>query len=1019
MIHRLLILTVLLVFMPLTSLLAQSAINVRVGEHDDYTRLVFDWPQNVGYKITDQTNDSLTLNFDAAGRISTNIDGDNLRGIELLDENPMRVRLQIPSGANSRVFALASRVVVDIYAPENMKTAQKTPASQPQQAPKPSRTRQEPEKTAEKAPPEADENELQRVQDAIQNLDGVVAKVLNDEEARKQTSKAPQESAEPQGLTPVNPSRPSAPQRRTVSSVADNQIQPHKFTLSSTQSIGMAVFNSYGTLWLVTDKANLFVKPQISGPDAEYFRPIKEMALTDGKAYTSKTRDGNYIIGQGSGLLWNVIVTPEKVNDENYKPVEPQRVDVAENQTRSGKIIWPLSTARNVLDVKDPYTGSTLKVITVEDAQDFAGGARSFVDFDVLESSIGLAIRPKTENLQVRITDQGVEIFREDGLAILPPDKVAGIEKESFEDRMKRNPNERRIFNFDEWRMGGLNVLNENESVILASLPDMTEGTKIENLITLAKMQLSNGRGAEALGFLKYAERELPELVQNPEFMSLRGVAKAFAWKTDEAFRDLSAPLLKDYEEIQIWRAFTLADLGDWQQAREVLPDNIAPIRDYPPEILNRAGVVLAEIYLRAGEVKKAEQLFNIKEDDELNTANAAALQYLQGEAARQKGDLATTKKLWQELTEGKDDLYRVKAGLALTRLLMEEKSITPGQAIDRLERLRYAWRGDELEAQVNYWLGRTYFENGDYVKGLNIMREAASLVPDTILGQRITRDMSKMFTEFFLDKEELKDISPLDSVALYEQFQELVPSGEEGSRLISNLAEHMVQADLLDRASDLLKYQIDHRLSGDEAARTATRLAAINLIDKNPRDALSALNKSVGFLKNLPGDVATKGRFEELSLLRARALSMDGKTDQALAILETLNSSPEVNRLRADIAWQSGFWDDAAYALEDVILDENISLTRPLSDDHAMLILQRAVAQNLSGDRIGLANLREKYGEAMSQTNKARLFDVVSRPRKASGLADRETLLSTVAEIDLFGEFLNSYRDVNQSPSN
>lgn len=84
------------------------------------------------------------------------------------------------------------------------------------------------------------------------------------------------------------------------------------------------------------------------------------------------------------------------------------------------------------------------------------------------------------------------------------------------------------------------------------------------------------------------------------------------------------------------------------------------------------------------------------------------------------------------------------------------------------------------------------------------------------------------------------------------------------------------------------------------------------------------------------------------------------------------------------------------------------------------MLILQRAVALNLSGDRIGLANLREKFAEAMSQTNKARLFDVVTRPRKNAGLADRETLLSTVSEVDLFADFLNSYRDVDPAnPSN
>jgi hypothetical protein len=49
-----------------------------------------------------------------------------------------------------------------------------------------------------------------------------------------------------------------------------------------------------------------------------------------------------------------------------------------------------------------------------------------------------------------------------------------------------------------------------------------------------------------------------------------------------------------------------------------------------------------------------------------------------------------------------------------------------------------------------------------------------------------------------------------------------------------------------------------------------------------------------------------------------------------------------------------------------------------------------------------------------MSQTNKTRLFDVVTRPRQNAGLADRETLLNSVSEVDLFKNFLDSYSGVD-----
>lgn len=1026
---------------------AQEAVNLRSGEHRGYTRLVFDWPQSVTYEMKEQGDGAFVLTFGKAGTVNPAVKGKNIQGVTVLTQDPLSVSVKVPSGAKGRTFPVNNRVVVDIYDPENpapppvattpqpeepkSATVAAAPAkTPPKPAPKPAPSVKEGsvQEVSEASVSKPDEASLQEVTQALSAIANISAEVINKDRPRAPES-APQtlaeNTAEPAQSVPPsadvagamstpNSAQPTSepPQGQPIADMAQDTVQAHKFTLSSTMSVGLAAFEDFGKIWLVTDRSDLLVKPTVSGPQAEKFQPVTEQEFDGGRAYMAPSALGVNFRGEGGGLLWSVIVSPEK-GDAN--PISLQRSGIDKSKPRSGKIVFPFQSARGILNVPDPVTGSIIKVVTVEEASDFTGASRSFVDFDLLESPVGLAIRPKVDDLDIKITPEGVEITRPGGLSILPEEMISGVEKDDFTSRMAQPTDERRIFNFADWKMGGLGALNENRNVILSGMGNMSKGSQIENLVTLAKMQLANGRGAEALGFLDFAETEMPELAQNPEFLSLRGVAKAFDWKTDEAFTDLSSPILKDYEEIEIWRGFALADLGDWQQARDVLPESIAPVRDYPSEIRNRLGIVLAEIYLRSGDLDKAKRLFTLieKDKDTLNLAHDAALQYLKGEAARQEGNLEETKTLWTALSKGPDDLYRVKAGLSLARLQLENKEITPAQAIDALERLRYAWRGDELEAQVNYWLGRTYFESGQYIKGMNIMRDAATLVPDTILGERITADMVSLFTEFYTGAT-LTDASPLDAVGLYEEFTELVPPGKLGNTVISNLAEHLVEADLLDRAADMLTYQINHRLSGDEAAKTATRLAAIQLIDKNGAAALQSLQKAEGFLKALPEESQTQSRNEELALLRARALSQTDRTAEALKILEGLSPNPRVNRLRADIAWQSGFWDDAAYALEDVILDENISLTRPLSDEHAMLVLQRAVAQNLSGDRIGLANMREKYADAMSQTSKSQLFDVVTRARQNAGLADRETLLSTVSEVDLFGDFLNTYKDAN-----
>ena len=98
----------------------------------------------------------------------------------------------------------------------------------------------------------------------------------------------------------------------------------------------------------------------------------------------------------------------------------------------------------------------------------------------------------------------------------------------------------------------------------------------------------------------------------------------------------------------------------------------------------------------------------------------------MKGEAYRQDNKKEKTEEIWKKLTQDKDDLFRTKAGLALTILLVNDNKIDNKQAIDRLERLRYAWRGDALEANVNYWLGISYFKEKKFIKGLSIMRDAA-----------------------------------------------------------------------------------------------------------------------------------------------------------------------------------------------------------------------------------------------------------------------------------------------------
>jgi len=674
-------------------------------------------------------------------------------------------------------------------------------------------------------------------------------------------------------------------------------------------------------------------------------------------------------------------------------------------------LVWPLKMTTKVLEVYDPTVGDRLKVVTVEQADKFTGPKREFVDFATLPSSVGMAVRPKSDYVSVTLMSDSVEVSSADGLAISSirdlsiHDIRENVEDTSVQDAAHVNEEKYdTIFDFDSWVMGGIRSLEYNNHILQSGLLTKEKHGRVQDLITLAKMNLANDRGQEAIGFLRYANEEIPGLSEGAEFLALRGASYALSGKYELAFQDLMQPFLKPYKELDLWRAYILAWLEDWQQAKLMMPEDYDLLALYPRDLLEKIGLKLAEVALRGGDVEASENILALllRERDNLKPWTSAGIEYLKGEAHNQSGEYKLAKERWDTLIETHDDFYRIRAGLSLVMLGIKTDAMTDAQAINRLEGLRFLWRGDELEAKTNFLLGQMYLDTKKYLKGLTILRDAVSMSPNSNIGQDISAYMSERFKTLMLKD---RDLSPVDAVAIYEEFRELTPSGEVGKQIVQMLAERLVEADLLGRATDILAHQVEFRLEGTEKGRIALRLAGVYLIDNKPGKAMDALKIAKHEYRR------NKKKTHEISLLKARSLSELDRTEEALVMLNKFKPTPDVNLLRADVAWKAELWEDAEEALKDIILDERLDSSIPLTQYQADLILNRAVALHLAGDRVELANMNKVYASSMGKTSRARLFEVIARPRKSSIIADRETLFALVSEVDIFQDFLDSYR--------
>ena len=950
-----------------------ETVKIRGGDHAGYSRLVIEWSSKVVYEINDRAA-SLSVTFDKNADIDTSaVNAQSLRNIGTVNVSspegqPLKLDINKASGAKIRDFRIGKRVVIDVY-DGGGEVSSIAPTSVPTSA--------------------------ARTSESIET---------------KQAAPAP-----------------------AVENLTFAGVQPHVITISTTKNIGVSVFERLGYLWIVMDDPEIRVRPVLAGPQKEDFPDFEEISMGGGKAYrmqlpvgmeTNKKSalekpslgglDGYKIYAEGGGLLWRIIVTP---NPRRVISVKPEVKETSIAGESGYNLLWPLTSVRKVLSLIDPMVGDEIRIVTVEDSSQYGGEARQFVEVETLNSIVGLAALPKADDIRMAQSSDGVLVTRPGGLAVSSKSDTAALilkddvqkeeEELGAEEKQKRLS---RIFDFERWEMGGIYALEENRRVIMVGMGPKEGHAKVEDLMTLAKLNIANNRGAEALGLLRVAMQELPGIEEGAEFVALRGAAGALAGQSDLAIEDLASPSIQQYDEVGYWKAYGLAQLEDWRQADSVMPKDFDLLFEYPHQIRNPLALSMAEIALRSAKIDVAQALLVSLEPglDQMEPSQKAAWKYLSGELARQMKEDDRAFELWKELVDKGDDYYRAKAGLSLTRLQLERQKITPEKAIDRLEGLRYAWRGDELETLINFRLGEVYLQNGDYLKGLGTLRNAISLSPDSIMAQEVTEYMTGTFRDLF-SSDKLKEVSPLDAVSIYDEFKELTPIGEEGDVFVQQLAERLVDVDLLGRASTLLEHQINHRLSDKNKIPVAIRLAAIRLLDDKPEGGVAFFGYSTKANSKRPEEML-RSSVKLTFFARVRYPRTD-QVDDALDILDKMGSDLDVARLKADIAWGGKKWADAATAFQDIISDENISLTRPLTEYQANLILNRSIALNLAGNRLALTNLRERYGDLMLQTEKSRLFDLVTRPRQLGLLGSRDSVSSLISEVDMFGEFLDNYR--------
>ncbi|HAC57235.1 MAG TPA: hypothetical protein DCF73_02635, partial [Rhodobiaceae bacterium] len=231
-----------------------------------------------------------------------------------------------------------------------------------------------------------------------------------------------------------------------------------------------------------------------------------------------------------------------------------------------------------------------------------------------------------------------------------------------------------------------------------------------------------------------------------------------------------------------------------------------------------------------------------------------------------------------------------------------------------------------------------------------------------------------------------------------------------DGDEMIRRLGERLVSVDLLAEAAELLDHQVRYRLAGTAKAQVAAQLAVIQLLDRQPEDALETIRRTRQ--TRLPQDLNVTRL-----LLEARALTEMEDYEYALDLIDGIET-PEADLLRADIYWESENWTAAAGAMETV-LGERWRVPASLTLVEQGQVMRASIAYALAGEQQALDALKGRYGPKMTMGRYAEAFDVLTQSPDASGVAFRQ-LASTIADIDTLQDFLANYRgDVSTADVN
>jgi tetratricopeptide (TPR) repeat protein len=715
--------------------------------------------------------------------------------------------------------------------------------------------------------------------------------------------------------------------------------------------LAAAVFRRGDAVWIVFDAA---ARLDLSGAPRNSPQ-ISRMQAVQGADYTAlriTAASDVAVSAAGEGAQWTITLGPGEPAADLIK--------VARDEvSTSAALSATLAGATKVIWLNDPVVGDRIAAVTALAPSKGLPSRREFVDLALLPSAQGLAIEPIADDIAVSTDGDLVSIGRPKGLALSP--RKPGGQVATDGPGLPQPSTRPGLIDFDSWsKTGSGGFLARYDALQAAAADEVNRGKDagVAARMGLARFLVGSELSFEAIGVLEMTAKSQQSLLGDAEFRGLRGAAKAMAGRYKEAGADFSSPALADDPASALWRGYIAAKLGQWTEARADFAAGQPALFQFSPKWRGRFAREDAGAAIELKQFLVADVAVNNALHGQDDPIELLQTRLVQARLVQAEGDPARALRIYDVISGSNLGFLSAPALLHATQIKLQQGKITPVQAADVYDGLRYRWRGDATELATIRALGQIYLSLGRYREALEALRSAGQRLPDLPEAVQLQTDLSQAFRSLFLDGQ-ADGLQPIQALAIFYDFQTLIPIGADGDLMVRKLARRLVDVDLLSQAADLLKYQAENRLDGVPRAEVSTDLAMIDLMNRQPEAAIEAINKSRTTL--LPNSLNAQRR-----MIEARAWLGVAQYDHALEIIQN-DKTADANSIRAEVAWKQRSWPKAGAQFEALVGDR-WKTAGPLSADDEARLLRAGICYSLAGDEAGLTRLHDRYQTFIAQ---------------------------------------------------